>query len=83
MRLIKLITNELSPLITIIFNICLNYGKFPDAFKIDKIIPPYKGGDTFSAKNYRPISLLPQLSKLIEKLIKVRFTSYLKKYNIK
>ena len=35
-----------------------------------------------SAENYRPISLFPQLSKIIEKLIKVRFTSYLNIYNI-
>ena len=35
-----------------------------------------------SAENYRPISLLPQLFKIPEKLIKVRFTSYLNKYNI-
>ena len=35
-----------------------------------------------SAENYRHISLLPQLSKILEKLIKVRFTGYLNKYNI-
>ena len=33
-------------------------------------------------ENYRPISLFGQLSKILEKFIKVRFTSYLNKYNI-
>ena len=82
MQLIKLIKNKLSPLLTIIFNICLNDGIFPDAFKISKVRYLYKGGDTLTAENDRPISLLPQVSTILEKLIKVRFTSYLNKYNI-
>ena len=83
MRLIKLIKNELSPLLTIIFNMYLNEGIFSDAFKIVKVIPLYKGGDTLCSEKYRPISLLPQLSKILEKLINIRFTRYLlNKYNI-
>ena len=78
MRLIKLIKNELSPQLTIIFNRCLNYGIFPDDFKIVQIISLYK----LNLENYRPISLLPQLSKILEKFIKVQFTRYLNKYNI-
>ena len=61
MRLIKLIKNDLSPLLTIIFNRCLNEGIFTNAFKIVKIIPLCKGGDKLSPDNYRPISLLLQL----------------------
>ena len=63
-------------------NSCLNDGIFPDAFKIVKVIPLYKGGDKLNVENYRPISLFGQLSKILEKFIKVRFTSYLNKYNI-
>ena len=63
MQLIKLIKNEISPLLTIICNRFLNDGIYPDAFKIAKVIPLYKGWDKLSAENYRPISLLPQLSK--------------------
>ena len=47
-----------------------------------KVIPLYEGGDQLSAENHRQISLLPQLSKTLEKLIKVRFISYINKYNI-
>ena len=60
------------------FNRCLNDG----IFKIAKVISLYKGRDKLSAENYRPKSLLPQLSKILVKLIKVRFTSYLNKCNI-
>ena len=54
----------------------------PDVFKIAKVIHLYKGKDKLSADNYRPISLLPQLFKILEKLNKVKCNSYLNKYNI-
>ena len=44
-------------------------------------MPLYKEGDKLSTENYRQISLLPQLSKIREKLINLRFTSYLNTYN--
>ena len=55
MRLIKLSKNELSPLLTIIFNIFLNDGIFPDTYKIAKVIPLYKGGGYIVCRQYRSI----------------------------
>lgn len=53
-----------------IINRCLNEGVFPSCWKIAKIRPVYKGkGDKNNPNNYRPISLLPVLSKVMEKCI--------------
>ena len=47
-----------------------------------KIIPIFKSGDSNSTVNYRPISMLPFLSKIFEKLMYAKLDSYLKSNNI-
>ena len=47
----------------------INTGDFPNCFKLTKVIPVYKQGDQQKYNNYRPISLLSNISKLIEKLL--------------
>ena len=53
----------IKPLITLIINEVLNTGIFPDNLKIAKVVPLYKKGDFGLFTNYRPISLLPSVSK--------------------
>ena len=45
--------------------------------KIAKVIPLFKKGEVFDAGNYRPISLLSSLSKILERLIFIRTTNFL------
>lgn len=65
-----------------ICNISLSSGVFPDKMKIAKVIPLFKSGDKGCFNNYRPVSLLPQFSKLLEKLFNNRLDSFLEEYNI-
>ena len=55
---------------------------FPDAFKVSKVIPLYKKGDSSLLVNYRPISLLPTISKIFEKVIHDQLYDYFDKYNL-
>ena len=52
---------------------CVNYtlknGKFPDSLKNANITPVYKKDDPTDKVNYRPVSVLPLLSKIFEKVI--------------
>ena len=50
-------------------NQILTTGIFPDKLKIAKVIPLFKKGDKYIFSNYRPIFLLPSISKLFEKVI--------------
>jgi retron-type reverse transcriptase len=54
----------------------LNTGIFPDKLKTAKVIPIFKKGDPTLFKNYRPISVLSTLSKVLEKIIFTQLSSY-------
>ena len=77
-RTFPAIINEMVHLI----NICLQCGVFPDALKIAIVKPIYKGGDKASFTNYRPISILPYISKILEKIIHLRIMTYVLDANI-
>lgn len=70
------------PLLRHIFQLSLTSGVFPDAFKKAIIHPIYKGGDGDDVTNYRPISVLTAMSKLLEKIINSRLLRYLNANNI-
>ena len=65
-----------------ICNLSFSTGVFPKDMKIAKIIPLFKSGDDASFSNYRPVSLLPQFSKVLEKLFDVRLSDFIEKYKI-
>lgn len=81
-KVLKYSSKVLVPLITHICNLSFQTGVFPERFKIANIHPIHKGGDRDSVNNYRPISVLPALSKILEKLINSRLVKFLNKYNI-
>jgi hypothetical protein len=62
----------------------INSGTFPELFKVARVKPLYKKGDTYSILNYRPISILSVFffSKILEKIMYSRLTMFLDKHNI-
>ena len=68
--------------LSMVFNKSLSSGKFPDALKVEKIVPIHKGENKKIINNYRPISVLPFFSKILEKLIYSRLLNYLNSNNI-
>ena len=75
--LYKILPPIISPTVSMLFNNSMSEGIFPECFKTSKIIPIFKSGDSNSTVNYRPISMLPFLSKIFEKLICAGLDSYL------
>lgn len=70
------------PLICNLANLCFNTGVFPSSLKRSIVTPVYKSGDRADVNNYRPISVLTSISKIIEKLLNIRLTDYLTKFKI-
>ena len=68
MKLLKNLIPALVGPLTVIINQSLATGIFPDKLKIAKVIPLYKKDDHTFLENYRPISLLPVISKIFEKV---------------
>ena len=71
----------LKPL-THVLNLSLSQGFFPNQMKIARVIPLHKSGDYSKVSNYRPVSILPLFSKILEKLMYDRLISFIDKHNI-
>ena len=76
-KFLQLGANELSTNLTLIFNKSLSLGAFPDQLKIAKVIPVYKADSKQEHGNYRPISLLPIIGKIFEKIVYNRVYSFI------
>ena len=82
-KLLKCLNNVLTPSITYIINKSIESGIFPCAWKNEKVNPIFKNGEKDNVNNYRPISILPTLSKIIEKWIEKKLTFYLDEHTLK
>ncbi len=79
MSLIKQVIEGVSKPLAHICNLSFQTGTFPNQMKIAKVIPLYKTGSKHNFTNYRPVSILPQLSKILEKLFNNRMDAFLEK----
>ena len=78
--LLKSIIPEIQAPLAIIFNKSLRDGIFPEKMKLAEVIPIYKmKGKTDMLNSYRPVSLLPVISKILEKLVQKRINHFLQK----
>ena len=69
--------SELNEPLKYLFEKSIEKGVFPDALKIARVTPLFKGGDPSNISNYRPISVLPCFSKILERIMYNRLYKYL------
>ena len=81
-KIIKLTANVLSSSIAMLINKSLLTGTFPSQFKLAKVFPIHKGGDKTDPSNYRPISILPTVSKIFERHVNQHLMGFLNKYKL-
>ena len=81
-KILKLAKPAIVDSLTYLMNMSLSTGIFPCAWKETKIIPLHKGGDVSDSNNYRPIAILPVVSKIIEKAVHKHVYSYVSKHNL-
>ncbi|CAB0015182.1 unnamed protein product [Nesidiocoris tenuis] len=82
LKMLKSHFKHLKDVLVHIINLSLTSGTFPDSLKIARVIPIFKSGDPLVLSNYRPISLLSSIAKLIERWIKHLLYDYLESRNL-
>ena len=67
--LLKEIIDQLAPVLVEVFNKSMMLGEFPTIMKLAEVVPLYKCKENFLETNYRPISLLTTMSKILKKIM--------------
>ena len=70
------------PALTSLFNLIIDTGKYPEAWKLAYIVPLNKCSQPTSLNDTRPIANLPYLAKLFDKLITIQIRNYLESHNL-
>lgn len=81
-KVVKHVSKYLVIPLVYICNLSFSEGIFPSPLKIAKVVPIYKKGDRTSFTNYRPVSVLPVFSKLLERLMYNRLENFIEHYDI-
>ena len=81
-KALKLIAVSVCEPLTHLFNLSFHHGIVPNQLKVARVVPIFKKGNPQSIENYRPISILSSLSKVLERLIYNRVFDFLNNHNI-
>ena len=73
---LKLLAPSIASSLKTIFNLSLSLGYFPDLWKKAKVSPLFKGSSLFDRSNYRPISVLATLSKILDRHVHNSFYNF-------
>ena len=76
-RLVRDAEVELAPSLTYLINKSITDGTVPALWKVARVTPLYKSEDKLLVENYRPISVLPVLSEVLERVVHTQMSAYL------
>ena len=68
-KILKLMKNVISNQLAVLFNLSFTSGSFPTTLKTSKVTPIYKKDSKLKCSNYRPIFLLPNIDKILERIV--------------
>ena len=79
---LKEVANEIVDPLTVLYNKSIQSGVVPLDWKKSHVTPVHKGGDTSDSGNFCPISVVPVVAKILEKLIVYQLCGYLKSHKL-
>ena len=81
-KIIKMAIPAIADSLTYIFNQAIALSSFPNEWKLARVVPLYKGGQRNIPGNYRPISVLPAISKVMERILYNQLDNYLTEFEL-
>ena len=81
-RVIREVAREISGPLSRLFNCCIRGGLYPGCFKVARVVPVFKGEDPTEFANYRPVSVLPVLSQIFERVLRSRLVAFLDRQGV-
>jgi len=81
-RLLRSISSEIAVPLTKLFSESLKAGVFPSEWKHSHITPVHKGGPTSDPGNFRPISVVPVLAKILKKIVSALLSDYFEQHSL-
>ena len=79
---LKMVKDEITPAVTHIINLSIKTKVFPEGWKSSKVVPIHKKDNILDPSNYRPVSLIPVLSKILEKIVFKQTLQYLTEHDL-
>ena len=81
-RVIKAVATELAGPLSRLLNYCMREGHYPENFKVARVVPVFKAEDPTQFSNYRPVSVLPVLSQVFERVLYSRLIKFLDEHEV-
>ena len=81
-KILKEIIEVIAEPTVYVFNLSLASGRVPNELKLARVVAIFKADDPMQFSNYRPVSVLPVLSKVLERLVYNRLTKFISENNI-
>ena len=81
-KILKECAHSLCSPLARLFNLSFQFGIFPNSWKLANVVPIYKKNDRQLVSNYRPVSLLSTLSKVMERIVHSRLYDYCVENNL-
>lgn len=79
---LKVVISEIVVPLVICINSCLRDGVFPHSQKVSRVVPIFKKGEKSSVGNYRPVSLVPVIGKVMEMVVQTQLRTFLANKNV-
>ena len=81
-KVIKAVAGEIAGPLSRLYNCCMREGHYPACFKVARVVPVFKAEDPTQFSNYRPVSVLPTLSQIFERVLKARLVRFFDQHSV-